>query len=44
MNFKRTFSVLLLFALLVQASFAHGKKDVEEKDVDNEGYLYPYDY
>ena len=35
MNFKRTFSVLLLFALLVPASFAHGKKDVEEKDVDN---------
>jgi len=35
MNFRRALSVILIAASLVSTAFAHGKKDVEEKDVDN---------
>ena len=35
MKFKKTMILFILFAILAASAFAHGKKDVEDKDVEN---------
>ncbi|MCQ2597200.1 MAG: Ig-like domain-containing protein [Treponema sp.] len=35
MKFKKTLTLFVLFSIFASVAFAHGKKDIEEKDVEN---------